>query len=299
MLLMVAAGNTFGQSWCPPGAEWHVTRSGFMMQGYAHYVYEGDTFIYGRNAQKISQSGYEYVTYPQPQEYIISGLGYTSLEDDVLLVPISIPFTQTWTWDTLIWFGANIGDRWYSPGDDGTWCGPPPIGMFEVTDTSITIIEGITLRTLRIAGVDSEGNATGPEYIFTERLGLHYSFNDLMAPCFADGPGWGTIRCYSDNEISYVSPFWNGPCNMGLSVDEHNSSEVFLHPNPGIDHFTLELPPGPHDLLIYDPQGKLVMKVKHPGDRTSIETSTLPSGIYQIIVIDRFGKSNGIRWVKQ
>jgi hypothetical protein len=285
------------QSWCPPGAQWHVSSFGYMMSGYIHYVYEGDTFIHGRMAQKISREGYQFVTFPVHHQFIISGHTYTALEDDVLLVPVYLS-TENWVWDTLVWFGAEIGDRWYAPGDDGT-CGPSPAGMFQVTDTSTTIIDGIPLRTRHIIGLLEGGTPSVEEFIFTERLGLLHTFSHLMPPCIADGPGVEVIRCYSDDQISYVSPSWYGPCELGLSMEDGTTmSRISIHPNPGTDHFTLQLPPGPHHLTLFDAQGRQVLRQQLSEERPVISTASLPPGIYHIHITDRYGRISGQRWVK-
>jgi hypothetical protein len=86
------------------------------------------------------------------------------------------------------------------------------------------------------------------------------------------------------------------PLNTTISGLERCESTIF--PNPGTDHFTLQLPPGQHDLMVFDPQGRLALQRRLSGDQQVIDTSGLQSGIYHVLASDRYGHRRSHRWVK-
>jgi hypothetical protein len=70
---------------------------------------------------------------------------------------------------------------------------------------------------------------------------------------------------YSDEDLNQISQA-DLSCSLTTEVSEFVDRSPNLHPNPGTDHFTLQFPPGQHDLTIFDPQGQLVFQQKVSGD---------------------------------
>jgi hypothetical protein len=229
---------------------------------------------------------------------------YNHLEDTVVITVSSSPtITSTgngtvniWshteqTWDTLYWFSAVPGQSW-RPAHYDDHCDPPD--LIVVTDTGSVVIDGVSLRYLELIQTWEDN-----EYVIgrvVERLGWSHWLT-LFPGCMAvDGPGG--LRCYSDNEISYTSPTWDFGCMSLADVVEIGSNKVPIFPNPGTDHFTLQLPPGPHQLALFDAQGRQVLRQLLSEERPVISTAYLPSGIYHIHITDRYGRISGQRWVK-
>ena len=107
------------------------------------------------------------------------------------------------------------------------------------------------------------------------------------------------IRCYSDNEIEYVDPNWNYGCDSWLEISDRTEWSLRLHPNPGTDHFTLQLPPGEHDLKIFDQLGRAAIEMDRISDQAEIGTTSLPPSIYTVRITDRNGRSLQQRWIKE
>jgi len=79
------------------------------------------------------------------------------------------------------------------------------------------------------------------------------------------------------------------PVSNGLSV----------FPNPGTTDLTLELPPGPHTITLFDTMGRMVLQQRTADERTTINTETLPAGLYRISVGNERVAVTGATWVKE
>lgn len=294
--LVLITALACAQSWCPPGAQWHVTTHGFAHEGYLNRIYDGDTLFQGRIAQRITVTGHylDYWSTP-PTYHEVAQTGYTSMDGDVLLVWLGPPMSQ---WDTLIWFGAVPGDRWYAPGTDSD-CGAYPAGMYEVTDTTTTTIFGMALRRIGIVALGPDGLPLGGTRFFHERIGLEQGTFLLVDGCL-NVDAHETLRCYSDEDISYTAPNWPNACASGVNVHEHGAIGISSpFPNPGTDRFSLSLPHGPHTITLFDATGRMVLEQRTTEERPVISTEHLPSGLYRISVRDDSGAVMGATWVKE
>ncbi len=295
ILALGALGGVHAQSWCPPGAQWHVTTHGFAHEGYLHRVYDGDTLFQGRIAQRITETGHYFDYWPAiPTYHEVAQTRYTSLDGDVLLVWLAQPMSQ---WDTLIWFGAVPGDRWYAPGTDGD-CGAYPAGMREVTDTTTTVLFGMPLRRIGIVALGQDGLPFGGIRYFHQRIGLEYGTLLLIDGCL-NVDYHETLRCYSDDDISYVAPNWSYACASGVSVHEHELIRTTSpFPNPGTDHFSVLLHGGPPTITLFDATGRMMMEQRTSEERPIIGTEGLPTGMYIIRIVDSNGASHHHQWIK-
>ena len=301
LTLILLPLSAFAQSWCPPGAEWHVTTNGFAHEGYLHRVYAGDTLFQGRIAQRITQAGHYYDYWSTPPTYHeVADTIHTSLDGDVLLLWLGPTIPE---WDTLIWFGAVPGDRWYGPGTHG-FCGAYPRGIYEVTDTSTTTVFGMPLRRVGITGFGPDGEINGWTHYFHERIGLEFGTFLLPDACLIVD-GHEILRCYSDDDFSYVAPNWSFACNSAVNVNEHGTiSATPPFPNPGTSYFTLSgvegsLLPGPHTITLVDATGRMVLQQRFADERPVIGTEHLPEGLYRITVQNDQGGLTGATWVKE
>jgi hypothetical protein len=281
------------QSWCPPGAEWHLSTGGYMFSGYLHRTYTGDTLIAGRTAQRLADEGYIINSFSGQAVYQErSAVHYTSVEDGLLLI------LRNNVWDTLVLFNGMPGDRWYPPGYAWSCNGEHPSGMYQVVDTATIQVDGIALRSGTLDGVQADGSLIGgPLLPYYERIGLLGGLIfDLW--CLFDG-GYEAVRCYSDNEISYQAPDWTEVCDFGLHVDRYSKEFLMPFPNPGTDHINLTLPPGPHAITLFDATGRVVLELRTTDERPVISTEHLPSGLYRIVVRDAQSEVLGSTWVKE
>ncbi|MBX2980599.1 MAG: T9SS type A sorting domain-containing protein [Flavobacteriales bacterium] len=282
----------FAQSWCAPGAEWHLTTGGYLFSGYLHRTYTGDTLIAGRTAQRLADEGYIISFFSGQPEYLPrSAVHFTSVEDDLVLL------LRNNAWDTLVRFDAVPGDRWY-PGVSEPCGEDHPSGMYQVIDTTTIWVDGLALRSFTLDGVQADGSLVGgPLLTYNERIGLLGGL--IFEPwCLFDG-GYEVVRCYSDNEISYQAPEWTDACDLGLRVDRNGEDQMPPFPNPGTNHFTLDLPPAPHTITLFDATGRMVLQQRTTDARPVIATEALPAGLYRIAVRDEQGGVMGATWVKE
>jgi hypothetical protein len=260
---------------------WTYTHSNnWTHEGYARYQYIGDTVIAGNNAQIISMHAEGYDFSMQTNFSWDQGPYFTTVDGGLV---------SLWTgsaFDTLYNFSASIGDQWLMNVPDGS----TPFVVVSVTDTGTTDIDGVPLRY-----IVTELNGSGSDTIM-ERLGSlshqlvpwSMSITDQM-----DGP----LRCYSDGEIDQRQSWWAYGCESVLGADELSlAAGPFLFPNPGTDHFALSLPPGLHSVTLFDATGRMLLQQHTPDARATINTASLPSGIYLVKVDEGI---QPLRWVKE
>jgi len=90
--------SSYAQVWCPPGADWHWGLYGFAMGGHVHRQYMGDTFIGGRMAQRIEESGAR-IDYLTHDTTLFDDNQYTAVDNGDVLVWVA--YGGVWQWDTL------------------------------------------------------------------------------------------------------------------------------------------------------------------------------------------------------
>lgn len=283
------------QFWCPPGATWKWNTTSFGSEGSVQRHYVGDSLIGGRTAQIIHVTGTNYTTFPELDTIVIDHYRYTALDNDVVLL------WNIWNgppvWDTLYWFGAVPGDRWYAPGDDGE-CGPTPAGMHQVMDTTTVLINGLPMKELTLSAVDVFGSPFGDQFTLTERIGLANGTFNLFSGCIAVG-SYETLLCYSDNSIDLVTPEGEFGCNSLVGITTLGiPDELLVFPNPGSDQLTIHLPHGNNTIELLDNAGRMVHHRTSSQRKTEIDTSSLAQGTYLVITTNRTGERSFTRWVK-
>lgn len=281
LLTLLATLSVTGQaqSWCPPGAKWTFGYDSFMSSysGVERVEYVGDTMVGGQLAQRLLQtevvapwgtSTYTATSYSSLYTYHDNGVVYLWNEIDA--------------YDTLMWFSALPGQRWNAPGNSGMY--------LEVLDTATVFLEGIALKRLVVQG-DLEW--------LTDTLYERIGFMDL----FLAGSTWGAtdmpwtgLICYQDDSLSFISSV-STDCGFTLTVPERSDGTALLpYPDPGVDHFSLSLTHGPHNITLFDAVGRVVLKDQGSGPLVRIDTAHLPSGVYLVKVDDGPQLS---RWVKE
>ncbi|MBX2980597.1 MAG: T9SS type A sorting domain-containing protein [Flavobacteriales bacterium] len=274
------------QSWCPPGAQWEFYFGSQQAWGIAHAQYAGDTIIEGVPYQRIDHTIYA----PNPNgmfgQPFVSPMDplFTRYANDV----VHIRNSWTGTDDTLMWFGAVPGDQWRMAGlwDDE---------FMVVQDTGRFLLEGEPLRWL-VVNVPLWGPDTLRERIGFERIYLQPELS-LMIDYTVIG-----LKCYWDDllPMAYTGPSGWAPCQFTASVPSLGSPSAALpFPNPGTTHFTLELPPAPHTITLFDATGRMVLQHRTTDARPVIATEALTAGLYQIAVRDEQGWVMGAAWVKE
>ncbi|HRH70933.1 MAG TPA: T9SS type A sorting domain-containing protein [Flavobacteriales bacterium] len=273
------------QAWCPPGATWtyeyNLVLGGYY--GVQRVEYVGDTLVGGYTAQRLDQTD---VVAPfgstNFQAYPSFSL-FTRYDNEVVYI-----WDNTSAYDTLFWFGASPGDRWNVAG----W---PDGGNIAVTvlDTSTQVIDGVPLRRLVV-----EPFPGLPIDTVYERIGGLQLHINAFIWFVTDAPYEG-LMCYRDQDIDFAASGIT-ECGYTLSVpDERRARDVSAFPNPGTEHFTLDLSPGPHTITLFDATGRIVQQQRTTDARPVITTEALPAGVYLFSVRDEQGKVMGATWVKE
>ncbi|MBX2980598.1 MAG: T9SS type A sorting domain-containing protein [Flavobacteriales bacterium] len=280
----------FAQSWCPPGATWTFGYTDILggVVGHARVDYTADTVLAGLPAQRleVNVNAYSYPTQSYWTEQP-AGVWFTTGTDAI--VQLWQPNEQAF--DTLYWFTAAPGDRWSVP---WTYGGVPD---FIVLDTLWTTLSGQALRQV-VVGLD--GPSPEPIDTLTERLGFMEIFINAISPMFLVDQPFGGLRCYSDNELQWTNPTLQFGCTSLVGLANHDRSmATSIFPNPGTTNFTLDLPPRPHSITLFDATGRMVLQQRTTDARPVIATEALPAGLYRIAVRDEQGGMMGATWVKE
>ena len=286
--ILVSLGPVaLSQNWCPPGATWTYDYLGFVgIQGYTVMSYSGDTLLGGEVGQKISSYSVGVSVDQEIDTLIYPGWLITSHTGDL----VSVWSGLHQSWDTLYNFAAGPGDSW-APPHSSPICGGAEFGdLVQVTDSGTVMVGGLALHYVDIHCGFNNGR-------IVERLGwsvgMFIAEGCWVPECQCD------LRCYHDDVLDYVRPNVTvcdsiPELTTGENEDQGRSIPVF--PNPGTDHFTLSLPPGPHTILLFDALGRTIHQEKVLGSTSVIGTAQFPAGIYVVLVDDAL---QPIRWVKE
>ena len=276
------------QVWCPPGATWYYRDSSTTgsTPGFLRLQYTSDVMLDGQLAQYISVTITEFYN---DSAHIYPGFDFHTYQDG----PIVYCKTEVgFPWDTLYHFGAVPGDHWDAP--HFSWSNE--CLRITVTDTGTTFINGFALRYMDYTR-DSLGYAVHRR--ITERLG-DSEFYFLMEMCTGPFQMIRGLRCYSDDAFGSYDTGISPSCDFLTTInDQPGNRRVMLHPNPGCTHFTLDLPPGPHTITLFDATGRLVLQQRTTDARPVIGTEALPAGLFRIAVCDEQGAVMGATWVKE
>ncbi len=285
LILLISTGAS-AQTWCAPGAEWTYAFGNQQASGITRAWYSGDSLVGGYMAQRIDQTIHAYqpvFPFGQPFTQELSPL-FTRTENEVVYIWDGVSST----YDTLIWFAAVPGQHWNLHHQDGfTW--------FNVLDTGTSVVQGIPLHYL----VVEEPNFLFATDTIRERIGADLFYIDPMETLLIDWTtGW--LHCYRDEVIDeFHGQQWFGECDFTVSVPDKETITGPPFPNPGTDHFTLQLPGGMHSIEVFDATGRSMTEQRMGGGRTSIATHALSNGIYVVVIADAFGRTQRIKWSKE
>lgn len=277
-LLVLLPLPALAQSWCAPGATW-TYEAGMFLAGFHRMSYTHDTIIGLDTAQVIDR--YSAIQYPLPPPdygYTAPYISYTPVAAVTRTDSAVVYLFSGTDQDTLYWFGAIPGDHWYPAFVNDSTCQP-----LVVTDTSTTVIDGMPLRTLQVSG-----------YTIMERIGCTWDMFMYCPNWIIDGPMG--MRCYQDAQINFQPVSY--ACDQLAGIPDAQRTPLIIYPNPGTDHFTLELPPGPHFITVFDAQGRVVLRQQGNETRPVIHAESLPSGPYRTTVELGQGERRNAAWVK-
>lgn len=292
--LFLLAICTQGQIWCPEGAVWGSNYTVWWNIGCETRTYLGDTLIDGVVIQQIQTETINHDLDTEVTDTTYRTM-YTRLQDSVvyeLLGSLQVP-----DWDTLYWFSAQVGDRWYRPGAAEGCEGYT--GMLEVVSIEERIFSSVSLRVFMLAQLDSEGEFETYQYEMIERIGTPMMFLPTFCPL---GELWPRSRTYFDNTGAHYDSGVASFCDSFNAISESiKSAQISVFPNPGSDQLQISFSdPGPaNTLLVHDLHGRLVAQHAVQRSPFTLDTSLWNSGQYILSVVGGPGQYSSAKWSKQ
>jgi hypothetical protein len=264
------------QTWCAPGAEWHYRAlttwpSINYQDGYIRVASVGTVTALGQTCQNLSATFYGIrFSVNSPSVVVNNYFTLITYENNKVYYAYN---TSTNSFDTLVNFNAQPGDKW-TLYREGTNCSMPR-SIIVVSDTGHIVINGQNLRTINNYYIEKIGS-----------IGSMIPFNN----CNVDGEGMGTFVCYSDNNFPlYKKPGYTLPCDfttVGRDEFTLEGIELKMFPNPGTELVKIEFS-GENDtehfqVQIVDLLGKRVLEINAAEE---INISSLKVGLYTLNII--------------
>jgi hypothetical protein len=279
------------QQWCPPGAVWVYRYDGWGVDFRHEYRYVGDTIVDGFLSKHVLVTSQGSGPGGIPVDGQFSEV--TRADDGVVWI-WNDPFSGQ-GWDTLYWFGAQVGDRWWPPGHTQE-C--PPHGMLEVVAVGQTTISGITLQQLTVVTIHEEGWPITPQFQIIERIGMTPRTPELFICGGAIDYYFPHFICYGDQDFQVPE---GDKCQLTLGFPEPvaRSSSITIHPNPGTT-FQLTGLGGRSTLLrLLDMQGRVVREGVMASEDQPMDPGDLRPGTYLVEVWLSDGRREVLRWVRE
>ncbi len=250
------------QMWCPPGATWH-----YRVYANMYPYYDGHLKLTVTNTVLINSIVCNNMvgTYigktmwpTSPTTTLNNYVDINTYESNKV---VYIYNTDSFNFDTIANFNANIGDKWLGIKYPNSTCLPPLPNYVRSTltvfDTGHVMINNIFLRKIKVS------TQTSPSYSLTmiEKIAGLSGFLFPYNHCIIDGPIFGNFVCYSDNNFPLYNPSSSicdyVPAGVGINKNSISNSLLKLYPNPNNGNFTIELDK-PYKVSIYNTLGDLV-----------------------------------------
>lgn len=152
-------------------------------------------------------------------------------------------------------------------------------------------VEGQQRRRFQVEGT---GNGFFTEY-WIEGIG---SSKELFSAYTYEFEWQYYTTCFSkDNEpaifISTPDEFFWDACEYYVGIDDIKTERIKIYPNPASDHITVTTPnSGEQSITIYNSRGQLVLQTTISSQRTAINVSSYPEGIYYVRLQDSEGEGS-------
>lgn len=255
--------------------------------------YVGDTLLGGRTAQRLTGE-HMAMDHISNTLYTYSPVMYTSVDGDIVY-----QWTLANEWDTLYWFGAVLGDRWYPPGADDACVGMEPWGQLEVLDTGHVAINGMMLRYVDVGYLGQFGEVTPDQYRIIERLGAP-RLGLIQGGCIIVEDG-SHLRTYADDLFPLYDTTVPSACDdLTLALEELLwGKRLSVYPNPGYDQVRFSGVNSPTLVSVYDTRGSLVLDEDGIDPLSGMDVSALRPGLYTIVIRNMEGNKFHLKWTKE
>jgi len=223
--------------------------------------YTKDTFLSGKNAMVFEKTLYDiYDYFNEGKIDTLKGVGNIISTEDSL---VSYLFNEKF--DTLYNFAANIGDEWmYAYSSKDTLIASV---LGKGTDARL----GFYLELEYTSKYFPSRRDTVYEYLLG---GTNYIIPWDVEVSHLDGHSGGPLRCFSNNNLNYVSKWWeerNLPCmflSKKIGIDELNKTNSFtIYPNPS--HGSFQIKSNANSVVqliqVFDLKGQIVFETQGLG----------------------------------
>ena len=293
-LLLFTNLRSEAQVWCPNGAFWEYNFFTLATEGCETRAYLGDTLLGAFPAQHIDTRTITYNFISAVLDTLYSNT-YTREDNNVVYEWVTDEMS-TWYWDTLYWFGAEVGDRWYRPGSVIDCFGQA--GMVEVLSIETQLIGGIPLQVFNLGQVLEDGTVGPSQYDMIERLGTPLMYLPTYCPL---GELAGEIRTYSDNIGGSFNTGDPSTCDLFTSISaSFRALSILITANPSNEFVQVFFPElsGTSTLRVNDTHGRTVSKRSVMRPPHVLDTSKWVSGMYIFTLFGSDGRHASTKWMK-
>jgi hypothetical protein len=297
-LLFIGAKAQNNFQWADTGAVWHHTYNWIGLQGYQKSTYIGDTVINNQSCQIIYSEGRQ--AWPQSNGTSVLG-AIQSINLCYLYQSNDSVFTyRNNTFYLAFKTNATVGEIW----DLGEY-------NFIITGHAYVKVDsvyyqnynGIGLRNIHVFPCKINGDSVQFGSADTNFVSYHNTINEKFGPygsfTVINQAGLNNVidetmpqapLCYQSATFPFYQ-FNNADCfnNLYVGIKENENNKIELFPNPAQNElFVSNLPNNTH-VKFYNVQGQLVLTKSI--QKTNIDISTLPIGLYFYTINDRIGSA--------
>ena len=295
------------QNWCPPGATWYYSVWSGMLgfDAVVEYKYTGDTSLAGTNCKIVKGTfqGVDFYAFGtfSPTTIVNYRTYYTYENNDVVYLYNGTSF------DTIVNYNANVGDKWLSPNSCGMRFPYKVIktGTISVNNTNLRTISASYVYTYIDSGITITDSIwvehfekIQGQYAGSWRSLFFYSCPLTQAPIPYETP-FRYYCGYSDQSTPLQLPE-TGVCRRITDINEAMEDDKLpkLFPNPNSGIFNLQIQK-PSFVKIYSISGELITKIAfEEGGNYMINKSELSTGIY-FVKIENKSSSSFVKLIKE
>jgi len=139
-------------------------------------------------------------------------------------------------------------------------------------------------------------------YTYTEKTGGNYTFMPILSDDIILGEVWQFLRCYSDDDFSFISPSWEAtslPCDYSYatSVEILQDKNLTIYPNPFNETVFVSANNG-GNIEIRDVSGTIIHYSEVLIGKNEISTSHFRKGIYMVKIQNKDNSVQNFKIVK-
>lgn len=282
VIFLSAFFHASAQTWIENNAVWHYDFSNIASGGYYKVEHIGDTLLGGEQAKILEGTRY-WFGYDGPTGPLVL-LGVGSLGQEYVRADGDTVFRwNEGEYRKLLDFSAQVNDTWVIDVDTqaSAWmCNDT--SRVRVFGTGTENIQGTNYDYIDLEQVS--GSFKRLEGRFYKRFAGNY-FSPRFSICdpsiILDDDFGINLRCFSDDGLSLS--FVAQDCDylithVGLAESAENAFQ--LAPNPAGN--SLQILGSPREIIVYNVEGKELIKSSDPNGILQLDISKLPQGLYVV-----------------